>query len=401
MRIKTHRNAGGERHTSVVSLVSGKGGVGKTSICLAVGRVLAHFGYSVLLVDFDLATHGMTYFFTENIKKVYVGIEELSLQDKGRGEDASIVGIEDRFDVVPSKTNFSSGVAQVDEDKATSILQGLIAAKSSTYDYILIDCQAGVTKTVQGAVRLSDKVIVVAEADPVSTWAVKLLEYEIGKLLPAETFGLINKLFWEDEAAYNAIKDFLRIMKYLPPLPFDREVIRSFLRKLIPADINNPSAFVLAIVASLEDLFPEMHDKIKDYLQSRSDKQITEAEERLQALDDEEKSLRTQLTELRVEDKMQGERFIRRTFTLGGAMVFSVLAMLILLYMGFLERSIFIPIIITVVATAIFASIQLYLAQRRRRTEMSLHLEERTEQISNRIAEIRREKEKYKTLVMK
>ncbi|MBK6590568.1 MAG: AAA family ATPase [Acidobacteria bacterium] len=50
-----------------LTLLSGKGGSGKTVIGMSMARVLGEAGYRALLVDCDYSTHGATYFFEDEI----------------------------------------------------------------------------------------------------------------------------------------------------------------------------------------------------------------------------------------------------------------------------------------------------------------------------------------------
>ena len=49
------------KNQEVITFISGKGGVGKTALVAAVGKVLALLGSKVLLIDSDLVTHGLTF----------------------------------------------------------------------------------------------------------------------------------------------------------------------------------------------------------------------------------------------------------------------------------------------------------------------------------------------------
>lgn len=53
--------------TKYISLLSGKGGAGKTVIGLSIARVLYEVGYKVLFIDCDLSTHGASYFWKMNL----------------------------------------------------------------------------------------------------------------------------------------------------------------------------------------------------------------------------------------------------------------------------------------------------------------------------------------------
>ena len=51
--------------SKILTLLSGKGGSGKTTIALSIAAMLANCGMKVLLVDCDLATNGGSYFFED------------------------------------------------------------------------------------------------------------------------------------------------------------------------------------------------------------------------------------------------------------------------------------------------------------------------------------------------
>ena len=47
----------------VITFVSGKGGAGKTTAAISIAKIVADMGLPSLLIDFDLATNGASYFF--------------------------------------------------------------------------------------------------------------------------------------------------------------------------------------------------------------------------------------------------------------------------------------------------------------------------------------------------
>lgn len=47
----------------VISLISAKGGMGKTSIAVNIAHAATEIGLKVLLIDCDLRTMGATYFY--------------------------------------------------------------------------------------------------------------------------------------------------------------------------------------------------------------------------------------------------------------------------------------------------------------------------------------------------
>jgi len=383
---------------TVISLISGKGGVGKTSVSLAFATVLGHFGNKVLLIDFDLATHGMSYFFVERISREAHGIME------GPTIEADAIGVSQNVALVPSTTRLSEPVGEtsfVNEAEAINNLKNIVSdANAHSYDYVIVDCQAGVTETVVGAVHLSHKVVIVSEADPVSTWAVKRLEYAIGRFFPPETFGLINKLFIEDEAASRAFIEYVRILKHLPPLPFDREVIKAFMRKRIPVDLETPSAFVVGTIQALRDLLPEVSDTANAYLQERERQKVGGVRAESEKLENEERFLRRELMQMEIQQHAIRERsfqFLLVSFLvagIGGLLYFAISTT------SFFASTRWFSWVSIGVMIALVAGIgQVYFFQRQRAFRRSLNFLEETEFLTRRLAEVRQQKDKYRLLL--
>ena len=292
----------------MISFVSGKGGTGKTSVCLAAATLLTRLGYKVLAVDFDFATHGMTYFFVQALIETDRGFEEIVASAEPPYDLPTVKHLSEGFDLVPSRTNFDVPRSRVRAGKVTDVLDRLLAKQSAHYDYILVDCQAGYADTVRQCAKRSTSLVVVAEADPVSVWAINTLRHQLRADLPDRTYGLINKLFLEEEEAYEAIADFSRLLRYLPPLPFDRAVRRAFMRRRVPVDVDSLSPFGSALLGALEDLLPDISSKVAETkLLERSQRQI-EAERKLAQLEEDYLQATSKLLGLKTEDELRGLR---------------------------------------------------------------------------------------------
>ena len=51
----------------ILSLLSGKGGSGKTTMALSMSVLLSECGVKTLLIDCDLTTNGATYFYEDDL----------------------------------------------------------------------------------------------------------------------------------------------------------------------------------------------------------------------------------------------------------------------------------------------------------------------------------------------
>ncbi len=67
-----------------IAFISGKGGSGKTTVAIATAKLLADMEHPCLLVDFDLATNGASYFFKDRFDRESEGIwESLTKRESG------------------------------------------------------------------------------------------------------------------------------------------------------------------------------------------------------------------------------------------------------------------------------------------------------------------------------
>jgi len=299
-----------KKKPTIISFISGKGGVGKTALTASVGKLLALMGYKVLIVDSDLITHGMTFLLGFDSKKAgllevcktFIDSPEASQEERKTEEvvrsfverfvNKIICELNNNLHFLQSTSlpseRYSDLVFSEGEDIALClelILENYI--KSGIYDFILIDTQAGAVKTTETMVSISDKVVTIMEPDPVATYATENVLGEFRDFLPRDSFYVINKLSVEEASAYEAIEKFLRILRHLPPVPFDFEVRRAFMIREIPVDEKKPSSFLFGIIRMIRDLLPNISDNL-DSLEKRVEEiAVLPIKEKMQSIEHE------------------------------------------------------------------------------------------------------------------
>ncbi len=152
---------GGNRAVSF-SIMSGKGGVGKTNLALNLGYALYRAGHRVLLMDCDLGLANLD---------VLLGLApDKNLQDlllPGTKPEEVVVPIEDGgFDFLPS----ASGVPELidlDED-VQGMLFDRLNALIDGYDFLLLDLGAGISRTVLRFAAMARERLVVITPEPTS-----------------------------------------------------------------------------------------------------------------------------------------------------------------------------------------------------------------------------------------
>lgn len=138
-----------------IVITSGKGGVGKTTVTANLGITLAHFGKKVLLVDVDFGLNNLD---------IVMGIESKVVFDisdviKGRCRPKQAIiecGEKKNLYVLPS-----IGVDKADAITGQSI-KAVLENLSSMFDYIIIDCPAGLDLGFHRAISCADQAFVVA-----------------------------------------------------------------------------------------------------------------------------------------------------------------------------------------------------------------------------------------------
>ena len=136
-----------------IVLTSGKGGVGKTTVCANLGIYLAKLGFRVVLMDTDIGLNNLD---------VVMGIEERVIFDisdviTGRCrarqalvQDKSISSLY----ILPSVQSYKINITGED-------IKGIVDSLEGSFDYILIDCPAGVENGFHRAVFPANEAMIV------------------------------------------------------------------------------------------------------------------------------------------------------------------------------------------------------------------------------------------------
>ena len=267
---------------TVISFISGKGGVGKTTLSLSIAKLLSQLGKQVLFVDFDLATHEASYFFIDvegyKAKQSISSLLDIPITNENI-EPINIEGLH----FIPSETNFKkpSKLLQLLEGKieyeSVGEVLDRIIQKFSCYDYIIIDTQAGPVPVTYEVTRRSHKVVIMMASDiTIGLAAVRNLIHKFGEVLKErDSFCIINELALAEIRFSHQIEEHLEGVILLDPIPFDSGVRLAFLTLEIPMDIKKLSPFILGVIRDTKKLFPEIENEIEELWQGKN-KQMQE-----------------------------------------------------------------------------------------------------------------------------
>lgn len=137
-----------------IVITSGKGGVGKTTVTANLGIALSDKGFRVALIDIDFGLNNLD---------VVLGVENKVVYDicdvlEGRCRiKQALVQCSKRKNLFVLPSNSMDTASSVSGQNIKLIINGLDAV----FDYILLDCPAGIDIGFHRAVSCADKAIVV------------------------------------------------------------------------------------------------------------------------------------------------------------------------------------------------------------------------------------------------
>lgn len=145
----------------IITVASGKGGVGKTSIVSNLAISLQKSGKNVLILDADL---GMA-----NVDIMFGMIPRYSLFDVIRGNKKLrdiVTTSSEGVRIIPGGSGINELVNLSSSEREIIIEE--LKEFSKEIDFLLIDCGAGVTKNILGFISAADEVLIVVTPEPTS-----------------------------------------------------------------------------------------------------------------------------------------------------------------------------------------------------------------------------------------
>lgn len=226
-------------------ITSGKGGVGKSTVTVGLGRALARRGRRVLLVDCDAGLRSLDRM---------TGVEERLVYDcadvvRGRCAPAeAIYPCGDSLFLLPAP---SSGEDLVPPE----VMAKLVPLLSRYYDHVLLDSPAGVGRGFRAAVCAADRAVLVCIPDPVSVrsagTAANLLRKTAGDIPARLLINRLNSAFFRESAFFADLDQVIDEtgVRLLGLVPEDLQMAGAFQKGGQPPE-KNPAALALSRTAA-------------------------------------------------------------------------------------------------------------------------------------------------------
>ncbi len=229
-----------------IVITSGKGGVGKTTSTANIGAALAQLGHSVVLVDADIGLRNLDVVMGLENRIVFHLVDVL----KGKCPLQKAVIKDRRIDnlfLLPS--------SQVDEKDTVNEQQmhHLVHQLKKSYDYVIIDCPAGIEQGFRNAIAGADEAVIVATPEVSS---IRDADRVAGLLAAADipTRLIVNRISLAmvkrgDMLSQEDVIDILAL-DMLGAVPLDDAIVSST-NKGVPATLEgaSPAAVAYHLVA--------------------------------------------------------------------------------------------------------------------------------------------------------
>lgn len=259
------QNLAEHKRAKVITVTSGKGGVGKTNVTVNLAIALSQRGYRVVIIDADLGL--------SNIDVVFGIVPKYTMLDCIKNGK----GLLDILCDGPGNIKFISGGSGVQElinldKRSLELFTANMSLLDHIADYILIDTGAGLSDTVMNFVLSAEEVVLVVTPEPTSITDAYALVKTVSNIKKDCAINvLINRAESEQEAK-NVYNNFAMVsdkflgmkLESLGYLPFDQMLIKSVkLQK--PYLLNYPKNYTSKLFFDLADALVK-----KDIIQQKN-----------------------------------------------------------------------------------------------------------------------------------
>ena len=155
--------------TTTLAIANQKGGVAKTTSVASIGAALAELGHSVLIVDLDPQAC-LTFSLGVDPEDLEISVHQVLT--KGMDPSEVILKTEDGVDLLPATIELARAEADLlTRTGREHVIRGMVedlAARDTTYDWILLDCPPSLGVLTVAALTAADGVVIPLQCETLS-----------------------------------------------------------------------------------------------------------------------------------------------------------------------------------------------------------------------------------------
>ncbi|HUV49836.1 MAG TPA: MinD/ParA family protein [Anaerolineae bacterium] len=243
------------RNTRVISITSGKGGVGKTNITVNLAYIFSKMGKRILLLDADtgLANIDVILGITPKYNLYHVLNGEKTLSE-------AVIEGPGGIKILPASSGIP-GMAELSKGQKFTLLEEMDGL-AEDFDFMLIDTAAGIADNVMYFNMAAREIIVVVSPEPTSLTDAYALIKILYQTYKAKCFKLIVNMVRDSNEATevytrlsNAANHFLDLpIEYLGYIPYDQNVSKAVRRQRLLTEIFSDSKASKSMYKIIEKL---------------------------------------------------------------------------------------------------------------------------------------------------
>ncbi|MFQ5410715.1 MAG: MinD/ParA family protein [Phycisphaerae bacterium] len=216
------------RAAHVVTIASGKGGVGKTNIAVNLALCLSSKGHRVVLVDADLGTANV-----DVILNIRPAFDLSHVLQRSRCIDEIAVRMNPHLRIIAGASGLAA-VADLDPFDRRALVDELSRLEADC-DIILIDCGAGISQNVLAFAQAADRMLLVITPEPTAMTDAYALVKVLSRTERPPSMGLVVNQSATNREGRQAAERIASVAAKFLKVPLDCD-------GLIPRDDHVPMA---------------------------------------------------------------------------------------------------------------------------------------------------------------
>lgn len=171
----------------VISVLSGKGGTGKSALCAGVATALAASGKRVLCIDCDMGLRSL------DIYLALSGVEALSFLDVCSGNyPLSAASVHPQF---PSLSFLTAPINCSAQAIDPLLFQRMLGKAKENFDFVLLDGPGGIGEGMRLCAQFADRCILVTLPDPAAIRSADRAGQELEKMGANNVRLVVNRVY--------------------------------------------------------------------------------------------------------------------------------------------------------------------------------------------------------------